>query len=53
MKIKTLTHDYYMIELPENKDHIFYQQFPFYLRERDYKGKQISVAPVARIYGTN
>lgn len=42
-----------MIELPEDKDHVFYRQFPFYLNERDYKGKQIMVASVARIYGTN
>lgn len=53
MKIKTLTHDYYLIELPSNSENIFYRQFPFYLEELDYKGHRIQISPVARIYGTN
>lgn len=53
LKIKTLTHDYYVLQLPENKANEFYQYFPFYLEQRDFRGKLINFAPVARIYGTN
>lgn len=53
MSIKTLTHDYYMAELPIDKSNEFYQYFPNYLEEHDFRGKRINMAPVARIYGTN
>lgn len=53
MTINTFTHDYYILELPENHANPFYAQFSFYCDLRDYKGGHIPVAPVARIYGTN
>lgn len=53
MKIKTLTHDYYILELPHDKENLFYRQFPFYLEDLDFRGNPIQIASVARIYGTN
>lgn len=53
MSIKTLTHDHYILELPQDPLHPFYKQFGFYLEELDFRGKRIEIAPVARIYGTN
>ena len=53
MKIKTFTHDYYLLTLPTSLDSQFYREFPDYAEKFDFRGNHISVAPVARIYGTN
>lgn len=51
MSVFTFTHDYYILQLPQTP--AFYQQFPLYKDNRDFRGQQIRAAPVVRIYGTN
>ena len=53
MTLNTFTHDYYLLELPQNLSDSFYAQFAFYADMKDYRGNSIPVAPVARVYGTN
>lgn len=51
MSVFTFTHDYYILQLPQTP--AFYQHFPLYKDNRDFRGQQIRAAPVVRIYGTN
>lgn len=53
MSIYTFTHDYYLLELPALDRAAFYNSFPLYRNKLNYKGEQIKLAPVVRIYGTN
>jgi len=53
MSIYTFNHDYYMLELPHRDRHAFYSTFPLYKDKLNFKGEQIRVAPVIRLYGTN
>jgi hypothetical protein len=53
MKVKTFTHDYYVMNLPQNYNQNFYKDFPIYDTLKNFRNQKITIAPIARIYGTN
>ncbi len=53
IKIKTFTHDYYILQLPNKISNQFYKYFTVYKDNLDFRKNQINISPVARIYGTN